>query len=128
MAENKKPSSYWDLKEDPEYRGAPITEEDAAVYIPPTESVVSRAADAADSMPTGNDILGIDTLPTTYPKYRGLTPQQICDKNPSYLVWMMENGKRVCSEELYRYAKEQVAAAATSAEPRFTSRLRKRPW
>lgn len=44
----------------------------------------------------------LDNTPLTFGKYEGLTPTQIADSDPSYIIWMWENLKgSKCSDTLY---------------------------
>lgn len=45
----------------------------------------------------------LDHTPLTFGKYKGKTPSQIADINPSYIVWLWENveGPKHCSKLLY---------------------------
>jgi uncharacterized protein (DUF3820 family) len=43
----------------------------------------------------------IDQLPLTFGKYKGKTPDEVGDIDPSYVVWMYENVKPTpCTKEL----------------------------
>lgn len=44
----------------------------------------------------------IDDVPLTFGKYKGKSPQEVSEDDPSYVVWMYENVKPTpCSKELY---------------------------
>ena len=48
-----------------------------------------------------------DNTPLTFGKHRGLTPWELYQNDPDYLVWAWENvGPHVCSRELYELARE----------------------
>lgn len=49
----------------------------------------------------------LDTQPVDFGKHNGLTPEQICVDNPSYVVWMYDTIKpKRCSKKLYLIASE----------------------
>lgn len=49
----------------------------------------------------------LDTQPVDFGKHNGLTPEQICKDNPSYIVWMHDTIKpKRCSKKLYLIASE----------------------
>lgn len=44
----------------------------------------------------------LDDTPLTFGKYKGKTPNEIGDIQPSYLMWLYENIEpKVCSKDLY---------------------------
>jgi hypothetical protein len=44
----------------------------------------------------------LDATPLTFGKYKGKTPDQVCEGDPSYIVWMYENvDPKPCSKDLY---------------------------
>lgn len=43
----------------------------------------------------------IDDRPLSFGKYRGKTPNQVGDYDPSYICWMFENIPDSCSAALY---------------------------
>ena len=46
--------------------------------------------------------LSIDETPLTFGKYKGQTPEQIAEENPSYLIWAYENlDNKPCTKLLY---------------------------
>lgn len=46
--------------------------------------------------------MNLDTTPLTFGRYKGKTPEQIADLDPSYIVWMYENVKpKACSRSLW---------------------------
>jgi hypothetical protein len=47
--------------------------------------------------------LDIDDEALTFGKYRGRTPNQVAEVDPSYVIWMFESVKnfQTCSPELY---------------------------
>jgi hypothetical protein len=48
-----------------------------------------------------------DSTPLSFGKHRGLTPWELYQNDPDYLVWAWENvGPHVCSRELYELARE----------------------
>lgn len=48
-----------------------------------------------------------DNTPLTFGKHRGLTPWELYQNDPDYLVWAWENvGPHVCSRDLYELAQE----------------------
>jgi len=51
----------------------------------------------------------IDNLPMGFGKYKGETPSNLLDIDPSYIVWMYENVQPIrCSRELYIDACSEV--------------------
>lgn len=45
----------------------------------------------------------IDTRPVSYGKHKGLTPEEIAEIDPGYIVWLVDNVSiNVCSPLLYR--------------------------
>ena len=45
----------------------------------------------------------IDTRPVSYGKHKGLTPEDIAEIDPGYIVWLVDNVSiNVCSPLLYR--------------------------
>lgn len=47
----------------------------------------------------------------TFGKYRGMTPNQLVRIDPSYLAWAYRTvGSHLCSERLYKQAKEKARA------------------
>lgn len=59
-----------------------------------------------------------DAVPMTFGKYRGSTPAQIAETDPSYVVWLYEGGYHTISRSLY-LACEQEAADIHEALPRY---------
>jgi len=50
-----------------------------------------------------------DNTPLTFGKHRGLTPWELYQNDPDYLVWAWEIvGPHVCSRDLYELAQEAV--------------------
>lgn len=48
-----------------------------------------------------------DNTPLAFGKHKGLTPWELYQNDPDYLVWAWENvGPHVCSRELYELAQE----------------------
>ena len=48
-----------------------------------------------------------DNTPPSFGKHRGLTPWELYQNDPDYLVWAWENvGPHVCSRDLYELAQE----------------------
>ena len=46
--------------------------------------------------------LALDKTPLTFGKYRGMTPDEVSEHDPSYVVWMYETIKpKKCSSFLY---------------------------
>lgn len=46
--------------------------------------------------------MNADQTPLKFGKYRGLTPEELIDEDPGYLVWAYETvGKHLCSHSLY---------------------------
>jgi hypothetical protein len=46
-------------------------------------------------------ILTIDDIPLDFGKYKGLSPMQIADVDPSYIVWLYDTVKpKSCSKDL----------------------------
>lgn len=43
------------------------------------------------NMPVEDKVEGIDFTPLTFGKYKGLTPEKIALRDPSYIVWAYEN-------------------------------------
>ena len=46
----------------------------------------------------------LDHTPLTFGKYKGKTPSDVAEKDPSYITWMYENvkNKNTCSARLYK--------------------------
>ena len=46
----------------------------------------------------------LDHTPLTFGKYKGKTPSDIAEEDPSYIIWMYENvtNKSTCSALLYQ--------------------------
>jgi hypothetical protein len=50
-----------------------------------------------------------DETPITFGKYKGKTPDEIGDYDPSYVVWMYANVKPVpCSKELAKTCEQDI--------------------
>ena len=48
-----------------------------------------------------------DNTPLSFGKHKGLTPWELYQNDPDYLVWAWESvGPHVCSRELYELARE----------------------
>ena len=46
--------------------------------------------------------LALDKTPLTFGKYKGMTPDEVSEQDPSYVVWMYETIKpKKCSSFLY---------------------------
>lgn len=51
----------------------------------------------------------LDETPLTFGKYKGKTPDEISDLDPSYIVWMYDTIKpHLCSEAMYKYCKREL--------------------
>ena len=47
--------------------------------------------------------LPLDETPLTFGKYKGMTPDEVSEQDPSYIVWMYETIKpKRCSYFLYQ--------------------------
>lgn len=45
--------------------------------------------------------MNIDLVPLSFGKYKGMTPEQIADRDPAYIVWLYEHHQpRVCTKSL----------------------------
>lgn len=52
----------------------------------------------------------IDTIPLSFGKHKGRTPNQICGNDPRYIIWIFENIKPApCSKDLYDCAQMEDA-------------------
>lgn len=46
--------------------------------------------------------LDIDNIPLSFGKFKGKTPNEICEQQPSYICWMWEEmDDAPCSEDCY---------------------------
>lgn len=49
-----------------------------------------------------------DRTPLTFGKFKGNTPEEIAEIEPSYVVWMYDNvDKKLCSKALYLACENQ---------------------
>ena len=54
--------------------------------------------------------LSLDHSRLTFGKYKGLTPDEVSEDDPSYIKWMYENIKpKKCSQWLYEVCVNQMA-------------------
>lgn len=61
----------------------------------------------ASSGPNGMSDEEMDHTPLKFGQYKGQTPSQIAEHDPSYIVWLAENHKnQVASDVLVRACKE----------------------
>lgn len=52
----------------------------------------------------------LDTSPLTIGKYKGMTPEEISEVDPSYIVWLYENVEpKKCSKDLYILCEDLIA-------------------
>ena len=49
-----------------------------------------------------------DERPISLGKYKGMTPNEISEVDPKYLMWMYENVDGSCSKDLYILCEELV--------------------
>lgn len=50
----------------------------------------------------------MDQTPLTFGKYKGQTPDEISEEDPSYIVWLFENVQGVCTRDLYLACSEYL--------------------
>lgn len=61
--------------------------------------------------------LKLDKTPLPFGKYRGMTPDEISEEDPSYIVWMYETIKpKRCSRFLYSVCKDENMGDDTETE------------
>lgn len=50
-----------------------------------------------------------DVIPLGFGKYKGQTPEEIADEDPSYIVWLYDTiNPKVCSESIALYCEWEV--------------------
>lgn len=59
-----------------------------------------------------------DDQPLGFGKYAKLTPKQVLDRDPNYIVWMFKSmSEPKCTEALYEEALEAVEDCSVGREP-----------
>lgn len=67
----------------------------------------------------------MDKRPLGFGKYAKLTPRQVLDRDPSYILWMASNlQEQVCSADLVDEARE----AMEPQDKPVTSHVQRRSW
>jgi uncharacterized protein (DUF3820 family) len=49
-----------------------------------------------------------DDTPISFGKYKGMTPNDLSEIDPKYIIWMYENFSGSCSKDLYMNCEELV--------------------
>lgn len=61
-------------------------------------------------MTINSEDLKLDKKPLTFGKYKGLTPDEVSETDPGWVIWAHDNVKwPVCSEYLYEVCKDEKA-------------------
>ena len=60
-------------------------------------------------------IVDIDEQPLTFGKYQGITPEQMAEKDPEYILWLYDSMKeKLCSRPLRELCAMDIRESAQS--------------